>query len=268
MTAYKIEAGTAQHLGSRAQQTDRVALYAGSHARGYVLAVLADGVSGGAVASEQVLHTSKQLFDEFRPGDAPSLERLAELLRSICHEAHLIIKMSPVVLDTEPQSTVVLLLLTPAGQAVWAHVGDSRLYRFSNGECALRSNDSDYIAHLMREDQLPLKTATNHRNSRLLSNVLGNPLKEPYVSIGSRSRLRSGDEFLLCSDGLWQFFADAELAAAVSRNTPRQAAERLVAKAAERAAGKGDNCSMVIVKLIEPPREAPNYVVQKMGRAV
>lgn len=268
MTAYKIEAGTAQHLGSRTQQTDRVALYAGTHARGYVLAVLADGLSGGAFASEQVLHTSKQLFDEFRPGDAPSLERLADLLRGICHEAHTIIKMSPIIVGAEPQSTLVLLLLTPAGQAVWAHVGDSRLYRFSNGNCEQRSNDGDYIDHLMQQDQLPLKTARNHRNSRLLANVLGNQIKEPYVSIGQREQLEPGDAFLLCSDGLWQYFTDAELGAALSRNAPRQAAERLVDKATERAAGKGDNCSMVIVKLIKPPREVPNYVVQKMGRAV
>src|SRR5476649_993553 len=126
MSAYKIEAGTAQHLGNRPQQNDRVALLTASSAPGYVMAVLADGVSGGAIASDQVLLTSKHLFDEYRVGDTPSLPRLQELLRNIVLEAHQIIKMSPISATSEPQSTLVALILTPAGQAVWAHVGDSR----------------------------------------------------------------------------------------------------------------------------------------------
>jgi serine/threonine protein phosphatase PrpC len=268
MSSTKIEAGTAQHLGGRPQQNDRTALYASARAPGYVMAVLADGIAGGAVASEQVLHTSKHLFDEFRPGDAPSLERLAELLRNIAQEAHAIVKMSPIDASTEAQCTLALLLLTPAGEAVWAHVGDTRLYRFFNSQCESRSNDLAYIDHLVQEDKLPLDAARKHRNSKLLANALGNRLKEPFVSIGSHAPLKAGDAFLLCSDGLWQYFADAELAAVVARNSPRQAAELLINKALERAAGKGDNCSMAIVKLIKPPREVPNYVVQKMGRAV
>jgi hypothetical protein len=63
MNAYKIEAGTAQHIGNRPQQNDRTALFTGARAPGYMMAVLAGGVAGGFTASEQALHTAKQLFD-------------------------------------------------------------------------------------------------------------------------------------------------------------------------------------------------------------
>lgn len=269
MSAYKIEAGTAQHIGNRPQQNDRAALYTAAKAPGYVMAVLADGINGGAIASEQVLHTSKHLFDEFRVGDAPSLPRLAELLRSIAREAHDIIKMNPIAATSEPQSTMVILILTPLGQAIWAHVGDSRLYRFIDGACALRSNDTAYVEYLVNTDKLPLEAAKKHRNSKLLSNVLGSNFKLPYVTVGVHEGLRAGDAFLLCSDGLWQYFTDAELAAVVERHAPRATSEKLINKAIERSQGKGDNCSMVIIKLVEPPKEAaPIYTVQKMGRAV
>jgi serine/threonine protein phosphatase PrpC len=268
MKPYKLEAGTAQHIGNRLQQNDRCALFNGARAPGYVLAVLADGVAGGATASEQVLHTAKHLFDEFKPGDHPSVERLSQLLREMVHETHLIIKMNGMTTETEPQSTFVGLLLTPHGQAVWAHVGDSRLYRFQKGECKARTSDASYIDHLMETDRLPLEAARNHRHSKLLVNVLGNSRKEPFVTIGSHEELGAGDTFLLCSDGLWHFFTDAELGAATGKNAPRQAAEMLIKKAGERAGGKGDNCSMAIVRLVKPPKEVANYVVQKMGRAV
>jgi hypothetical protein len=42
----------------------------------------------------------------------------------------------------------------------------------------------------------------------------------------------------------------------------------LINKARERAQGKGDNCSMAIVKLVALPKEEPNYTVQKLRKAV
>lgn len=268
MSSYNIEAGTAQHVGSRAQQTDRAALFNGARAPGYVLAVLADGLAGGAIASEQALHTAKHVFDLFKPGDHPSVERLAGLLREIVQETHLVIKMNGVATGTEPHCTFVGLILTPHGQAVWAHVGDSRLYRFAGGQCQARTSDAGYIEHLVSSTKLPFEAAKGHRQSTLLQNVLGNVHKEPFVTIGSYEGLAAGDSFLLCSDGLWHYFTDAELGAALKKNSPRQASELLINKAIERAAGKGDNCTMAMLRLVEPPRDIPNYTVQRMRRAV
>ncbi|NYE59030.1 serine/threonine protein phosphatase PrpC [Duganella sp. 1224] len=248
MSTYKIEAGTAQHIGNRPQQNDRVALFTSANAPGYVLAVLADG-NTSPVASDQALVTSKHLFDEFRAGDASSLPRLQELLRAIVQEAHAVIKMTPIAASTEPQAALALAVLTPQAQLVWAHVGDARVYHFRSETCTMRTNDSDYVQHLVSHDKLPPEAAKKHRGSRLLANALGNTLKNPYVSVGALADLRAGDALMLCSDGLWQLFRHEELAAAVARHTPRQAAERLIGKAAERAQGKGDNCSMAIIKL-------------------
>ncbi len=47
MNSYKIEAGTAQHIGNRPQQNDRVALFTSARAPGYVMAVLSAGLAGG-----------------------------------------------------------------------------------------------------------------------------------------------------------------------------------------------------------------------------
>ena len=253
MTSYKIEAGTAQHIGNRPQQNDRVALMTGARAPGYVLAVLADGIAGAAGA-EQVLHTAKQVFDEFKPGDRPTVERLEQLLRDIVQETHLVMNMNAVAAQaaTPDHASFVGLVLTPHGEAVWAHVGDSRLYYFQGSKCAARTSDAAYVDHLVSSDRLPLEAARNHRKSKLLLNVLGNSRKDPFITFGQRSTLAPGDAFLLCSDGLWHFFTDAELGAATAKASPRQASEMLINKAGERSQGKGGNCSMAIVKLVKP----------------
>lgn len=268
MSTYKIEAGTAQHIGSRPQQNDRVALFTAPKAPGYVLAVLADGMGGGAAGAEQVLHTAKQLFDEYRASESVSMARVEEFLREIAHDVHQILVMDPRTGASEPQSSMVLMLLTPQRQAAWAVVGDSRLYRFDNKECTGRSSDAEYVAHLMDQEKLPEDAARKHRQSRLLNNVLGNKQKEPFVTFGAQNNLKAGDAFLLCSDGLWSYFADVELATVIAKKSPREAAELLINKARERAQGKGDNCSMAILKLVAPPKEEVNYTVQKLRKAV
>ena len=263
MNLFKIEAGTAQHIGNRPRQNDRVALLTGARAPGYVLAVLADGVNG-ATAADQVLHTAKLIFDEFKPGDGANPERLAQLLRDIVHETHLVIKINAVTAGEEAHASFVGLVLSPHGEAVWAHVGDSRLYRFEQGEPKLRTSDEAYIEHLVSTDKLPLEAARNHRRSKLLLNLLGNSRKEPFVTVGWQMGMAPGDQFLLCSDGLWHFFTDAELGAAIARSTPRLASEKLINKAAERSQGKGGNCSMAIVKLVKP---VPESMAPPLARA-
>ena len=254
MTTYKIEAGTAQHIGNRPQQNDRAALFTGARAPGYMLAVLSDGLVTPAGA-DQALHTARQVFDEFKPSDRPSIERLADLLHEIISETHTVIKMNALTSKTDIHASFVGLVISPHGEAVWAHVGDSRLYRFEEGKCAMRTGDTAYVEHLIGSDRLPPDAARSHRKSKLLLNVLGNSRKEPFVTTGSHTGLRVGDSFLLCSDGLWHFFTDAELAAVTAKTTPRYAAEKLIGKAAERSQGKGGNCTMAIVKLVKAPEE-------------
>jgi len=265
---YKIEAGTAQHIGSRPQQNDRVALFTAPKAPGYVLAALADGLSGGAAGAEQVLHTAKQLFDEYRASETVSLPRLEELLREIAHDVHQILVMNPLAGSGEPQASMVLMVLTPQRQVVWAVVGDCRLYRFDNKECIGRSSDAEYVDYLITQEKLPEDAARKHRQAKLLNNVLGNKEKEPFITIGIQDELKPGDAFLLCSDGLWSYFADVELATVIAKKSPREAAELLINKARERAQGKGDNCSMAIIKLVAPPKEEVNYKVQKLRKAI
>ena len=170
--------------------------------------------------------------------------------------------LNAVATQLDAHASFVGLVLTPQGEAIWGHVGDSRLYHFRDGKCMARTNDAAYVQHLMSSDRLPEEAAKNHRKSRLLLNVLGNSRKQPYVSIGSQAGLAPGDVFLLASDGLWHFFTDAELAAATGRATPRQASEMLINKAQERSQNKGGNCSMVIVKLVQAVQAG------RLGRAV
>jgi serine/threonine protein phosphatase PrpC len=196
-------------------------------------------------------------------------DKVEDMLTTIGHDAHTVIKISAMSSEKEPHSTMVVLVITPEGSAIWGHVGDSRLYRFDGPNCAERTIDHSYVEKLVSEGKLPREEAKNHRLANIVLNALGISNNEIYVTIRRYDGLKAGDAFLLCSDGLWHYFSDAELGAAIAVNSPRQASEMLINKARDRAAGtNGDNCTMAIVKLVPPPVEVKDYTVKKMRRAV
>ena len=232
------------------------------------MAVIADGMggmSGGALAAEQVIRSAKQAFDLF----SPQTERVEKMLETIGRDAHTIIKLTGISSEKKPHSTMVILVMTPERSAIWAHVGDSRLYRFDGPNFVERTIDHSYVEALVRQGKMSRAEAKNHRLSNVLVNALGSHADFPEVTIQRRDGLKPGDSFLLCTDGLWHYFTDAELGAAIAMNAPRQASELLIGKSRERAAGSSaDNCTLAIVKLTEPPFEARSYSVGKMKRAV
>ena len=105
---------------------------------------------------------------------------------------------------------------------------------------------------MVQRGEITREQARKHRMSNLLVNGLGGKV-DPFLTIGSHRGLQAGDSFLLCSDGLWQYFEPPEMGRIIAMNNPRVASEMLIARARERARGVGDNCSVVIVKLVPQP---------------
>ena len=57
----------------------------------------------------------------------------------------------------------------------------------------------------------------------------------------------------LCSDGMWAYFSEPEMQSVISYFSAREAAQKFIDTARQRANGRGDNCTVVIVKLETPP---------------
>lgn len=275
MTTYRIEAGTGQHIGDRHEQQDRIALFNAPRAPGYMMAVLADGMGGargGSIAAEQAIRTAQQVFENF----SPLTDDVEAMLHEIVQEIHTVIQLMTLASEMRPHCTLAMLVLTPENTAIWCHVGDVRLYRFSGPNLVERTRDhteAGGVAHAAGAGGAAGvggadNIASRMRPARLVS-MLGNPLAPPLVTCATHAGLKAGDAFMLCSDGLWHYCGDGECGAAIAMNSPRDAAQMLIAKARERATdGDADNCTLGIVKLVVPPKPVPQYQIGKMRRAV
>ena len=240
-----INACTALHNGDRQEQQDSVGIFTSKRRPGCALFVLADGMggkTGGAMASQQVMSTAKNLFDDFSPNDSAEA-----LLTQIVQETHTVIRLTAMSAEKEPHSTIVALLLHEES-AEWVHAGDSRLYHFRDADLVRRTTDHSYVEQLIRQGKLDPRKAHSHPKSHLLTNALGTE-KTPYATFGSIEHPAPGDNFLMCSDGVWHYFNDVELGILVSATDPRTASERIMQITRSRALGSGDNCSLIIVRL-------------------
>lgn len=247
-----VDACAAQHIGDRKEQQDRVAVLGHPKKSSVFLAVLADGMgghTGGALAAEQVVYTATNNLAQFAPAD----ESAEVLLENSMREAHTMIRASRFMNEKEPHSTAVMLFVQP-GKVVWAHCGDSRIYRFHNDQPVSRSLDHSYVEYLVSTGRITAEQALTHSKRNILLSCLG-AKDEPRINIEHTEDVRGGDAYVLCSDGLWAYFDDSEMARIVAQNTARDACEIMIDKARYRAGGGGDNLSLAVVKMneAEPP---------------
>lgn len=253
---FSIETCTAQHIGDRDEQQDRVGLFTHAIQKNAVLAVLADGMgghSGGVLAAEQVIHSANSNFQAHPPAGV----KVAEMLVDTINDAHEGIKLSRFTSEQDPHSTACLLILQP-GRADWAHCGDSRIYHYRDSIRVSRTSDHSHVMNLVKMGYLTEAQAESHPQKNLLVSCLGDEAP-PQIDIGAAVPLVGGDCFLLCSDGLWAYFSDEELGRVLHEYPVREAAEILINTARERAEGHGDNCSLAIVRVgeVEPEPSLP-----------
>ena len=240
-----IDACFAQHQGDRKEQQDRVAILPHPKIKGVAVAVVADGMgghTGGALAAEQVVHTVRHNLDQFSPSeDCPR-----KIIESSILEAHTMIKAARCMNEKDPHSTVVILLLQP-GRVTWGYSGDSRIYRFRGDKIAYRSLDHSYVEQLIAAGKIKPEEALTHPYRNVLLTSLGGK-EDPKMSFGEATDIADGDCYLLCSDGLWPYFDDAELGGVLAAFSAREASEILIKRARDRCEGEGDNLSLAIVK--------------------
>ncbi len=245
-----IDACVAQHQGDRKEQQDRVALVPHPKGGGVALAVVADGMgghTGGVLAAQQVIYTANNNLGVF----SARTESPRTMLESSLNEAHMLIKASRFINEKDPHSTAVMLLLQP-GKVSWAHCGDSRMYRFRGDQLFFRTIDHSYVEQLVSKGKITPEQALVHPNRNILITSLGGD-DVPRIDFGEAEDLQAGDSFLLCSDGLWGYFSEAELGGVIAAHSAREASEQLISRARTRAQGEGDNVSLAILKLVEVP---------------
>jgi serine/threonine protein phosphatase PrpC len=140
-------------------------------------------------------------------------------------------------------STVVTLLAYGQHYAcVWA--GDSRLYRLRDEALQQISRDHSHVQEMIDSQLLSPQEARNHPYSNVVTRAVG--ATDELELETCHDRLRHGDLFLLCSDGLTKEVEDDEIRAILMRESLFDAPYALIEAAI--AHGASDNVTVVAVQ--------------------
>jgi protein phosphatase len=127
------------------------------------------------------------------------------------------------------------------------HVGDSRAYLIREATLAQLTEDHSLVAELVRSGKLSPEEAEIHPQRSVITRALGT---EPEVDVDAFSvPPRTGDVFMLCSDGLTAMVADEAILELVDRNrADLKAAAKALVDAANRQGGE-DNITVVLFEV-------------------
>jgi protein phosphatase len=210
------------------------------------LFAVADGM-GGAQAGELASRLAAAALEERARGEHGE-ETVADLIREANVRIYRRALEDPAASGMGTTVTVALLN-EHEGTIAIGHVGDSRAYRFRDGELEQLTADHSLVAELIRSGQLTEEEASVHPHRAVITRALGT---EPDVEVDTLTEsVAPGDLYLLCSDGLTTMVSPEDvLSAAVSaEGDPERLAPTLVAAAND--AGGEDNVTVVCFEVIE-----------------
>jgi PPM family protein phosphatase len=202
---------------------------------------VADGM-GGARAGEVASRMAVEAFESAEPGDGPE-----ELLRGVAREANRrIYEMAQSDSEHAGMGTTLTAAMVTGREVAVGHVGDSRLYRLRDGKLERLTEDHSLVEELVRQGRLTPEEAETHPQRSIITRALG---PEADVDVETFTHTgRTGDVYLICSDGLSGMVSEDEMAAIVRESLSlKEAAYRLI-DAANQNGGK-DNITVVLFRL-------------------
>ncbi|MEL7498017.1 MAG: PP2C family serine/threonine-protein phosphatase [Planctomycetota bacterium] len=215
--------------------------------KGHVF-IVADGMgahAAGELASKLAIDQIPHLYAKYNDGSPPG--ELKKAVESANAEIHRRGQVNEEFFNMGTTCSVLSIL--PQG-AVVAHIGDSRVYRYSQNRLEQLTFDHSLVWEMRAAGQL---TAEEEEAGKVPKNVITRslgPYPECKVDLEGPFPVQVGDTFLLCSDGLTGVVTDDEIGSILGNMSPNEAAKVLVDLANLR--GGPDNITVIVVKITHP----------------
>jgi protein phosphatase len=209
------------------------------------LFAIADGM-GGAQAGEVASRLAAAALKESGAKTLGGEERISDLIQEANRRVYDRSSTDP---NTSGMGTTITVALVENGNVAFGHVGDSRAYLIRDGRMEQVTEDHSLVNELMKSGKLSREEAETHPQRSVITRALGT---DPDVDADTFTiEAKSGDVFLLCSDGLTDMVGEREILELVELNREDiDAALKSLVKAANRSGGE-DNITVVAFEIAE-----------------
>lgn len=225
---------------------DRVAFC--TRADHFELAILADGMGGhnaGDVASEMAISEMQRLFEQAAAEDLATAElRKLWLAKTVSHINAEIYRYSLLHEGCQGMGTTLIAAIFDKLQCTISHVGDSRVYHFTQEEVTLITRDHSYVNILVESGEISEEEAQHHPQKNFILKALGTErsIQPDFYDV----TLRPHSYLLICSDGLSNKLSVAEMVAIITLPLSLQEKGKKLVQLANDSGGE-DNISLVLL---------------------
>jgi protein phosphatase len=215
--------------------------------RGYYLAIVCDGMGGhnaGEVASAiAVGEITRHIEKNFSEG-IPAEQLLHDAFTRASHEIDENALVNP---DSKGMGCTAVCVLGVGDKIHVAHAGDSRAYRVREGEIEGLTLDHTMVQEMVNNGLITPAQAAVHPYRGRISRCLGHGKNKGDPTVSTYD-LHTGDNVLLCSDGLSDVLGEDDIRALVGQRDSRSSVRRLIEAA--NASGGPDNISAIVLRRI------------------
>jgi protein phosphatase len=206
------------------------------------LFVVADGM-GGAQAGEVASGIAVQILSDVPAEPDNAEEALVDAITEANRRIH---DRAQEERELAGMGTTLTATLVHDGKVTIGHVGDSRAYRWRDGEFVQLTDDHSLVAELERHGKISAAEARVHPQRSMILRALGigeDVEVDTYCFEG-----REGDVFLLCSDGLAGVVHDEVMAEVLNGADSLELAVQELVDLANLSGGP-DNITTVLFRL-------------------
>lgn len=225
-------------VGGRQINEDSFGVYEDN---GKICAVVADGLGahgGGKNASEIAV---KNIINCVKHGRLPDETEI--MYRFLQTNEEIIASRK----NTYEMKTTAVMLALVKNRAIWAHIGDSRLYHFYNGRIKDYTIDHSLSQLAVSLGEITREQIPGHKERNKLLHVLGEEGEQPEIC-GPVELEKGFHAFLLCSDGFWEYVREEDMVLDLYRTTSaKQWIQSMQCRLTQAAAKNNDNHTAVAV---------------------
>jgi serine/threonine protein phosphatase PrpC len=240
----QIEISVVSDAGGRKVNEDAYGFWTGGGGCFCVVCDGAGGHGGGDVASKLAVSTILSYFQAHQQCTVETIE--AALLQA--HDAIISQQSGQGRLAEMRATAAVLVIDTVRHVAAWGHVGDTRLYCFREQRVAAQTKDHSVVQRMVDAGYLaPNALRESAQRSRLFA-ALGHP-ENHAPTLGERAfPVATGDVFLLCTDGLWEYVDEPGMEKSLAdTQSPAAWLRSMETQVVARGGSGGDNFSALAV---------------------
>jgi protein phosphatase len=235
--------------GDRQINQDCMASYV---AEDYAIFIVADGLGGhhaGEKASKYFCQGVLLQLKNFQPlvaKQADPVQVIAQWMDAAVAEMRRLFAGDEY---AENAHTTCAILYLDRQQTITVHCGDSRIYKLDQHRLLWRTRDHSLTQKLLDEGKITEQEMAMHPEQNQLTRS---------ISIQSQHRpdihvypaILSGECFVLCSDGFWEYIKESELHQLAITPSLQDSLKKMIKLTVFRAAGRSDNVTVQVIRAL------------------